>query len=267
MADDLQRQRARSFGAVADIYERARPSYPAAAVEWLLEPAPGRDVVDLAAGTGKLTRVLVAAGCRVTAVEPLEGMRAQLEAAVPEAHAVEGSAEAIPVPDASADAVLVAQAFHWFDAPRALDEIARVLRPGGVLGLLWNLRDDSVAWVKALSDAMGDPPDVMSVSRRTGAEPAAQHPMFTAVERRELPNPERFTRERLREWTASTSSIAIMEPEARERVLAAVDALADSHPDIRGRPVFSMPYVTICVRAQRVETPTHHRGTGSAADP
>jgi ubiquinone/menaquinone biosynthesis C-methylase UbiE len=129
---------ARSFDRVADAYQRARPSYPAAAVHWALEPAPGRRVVDLAAGTGKLTEVLVAAGAEVVAVEPLGNMRAELERALPSVRALAGAAERIPLPDGSTDAVFVGQAFHWFDAPAALAEIARVLRPRGGLVLLWN---------------------------------------------------------------------------------------------------------------------------------
>ena len=123
-------ERAASFGGVADAYERARPGYPDDAVRWLAGEEPC-DVVDLGAGTGKLTRSLVALGHRVTAVEPLEEMLEQLRHAVPAATALRGSAEAIPLPDGSADVVTCAQAFHWFDHEVALPEMARVLRPGG----------------------------------------------------------------------------------------------------------------------------------------
>ena len=129
---EVHDRRARSFDGVADAYRRARPTYPSAAVAWVLEIAPGRRVVDLAAGTGKLTQVLVSEGADVVAVEPLDRMRAALEQTVPGVRALAGTAEQIPLPDASADAVFVAQAFHWFDGPRALEEIARVLVPGGV---------------------------------------------------------------------------------------------------------------------------------------
>jgi SAM-dependent methyltransferase len=146
--------RARSFGAAADAYERARPDYPEAAVDWLL-PAGARTVLDLAAGTGKLTRALVARGLEVVAVEPLAEMRATLAAALPEVRALEGTAEAIPLPDASVDAIKVAQAWHWVDPERAAAEAARVLRPGGTLGLVWNRRDERVDWVARLSEVMG----------------------------------------------------------------------------------------------------------------
>lgn len=139
---------ARSFDASADSYERARPGYPAEAIEWLV-PRPCR-VLDLGAGTGKLTRQLVAAGHTVIAVEPLPGMRSQLAARVPAAELLPGSAEDIPLPERDVDAVVVGQAWHWFDQATAAAEIARVLRPGGVLGLLWNFADERVEWVHRL---------------------------------------------------------------------------------------------------------------------
>jgi ubiquinone/menaquinone biosynthesis C-methylase UbiE len=243
-------QRARSFDGVADAYLRARPSYPAAAVEWVLERAPGRRVVDLAAGTGKLTQVLVAAGAEVVAVEPLENMRSALGRTLPGVRALAGTAEAIPLPDASADAVMVAQAFHWFDAQAALAEIARVLVPGGVLGLLWNLRDERVGWVAELTLALGGPGDVLSRSRDLSSGPLPDR-RYSAREQREFPNPEPFNRERLIEWALSTSSVATLAPPEREETLAAIGRLADEHPGLRGRDRFTMPYVTVVVRATR----------------
>ena len=131
---------ATGFARSVEAYERARPEYPPAAIAWLareLDLRPGRIVVDLAAGSGKLTRPLAALGCEVVAVEPVAEMRAAIG---PTARALEGTAEAIPLPDDSADAVTVGQAFHWFDGPKALAEIERVLRPGGALALVWNRR-------------------------------------------------------------------------------------------------------------------------------
>jgi SAM-dependent methyltransferase len=250
--EELLQRRARSFGDVAGAYQRARPSYPRAAVEWLLRPAPGRAVVDLAAGTGKLTGVLVRAGCDVDAVEPLPEMLAELRAAHPKVRALEGSAERIPVADASRDAVLVAQAFHWFEAHPALQAIARVLRPGGILGLLWNLRDDRVPWVAALTAALGGAGDVLSASRRLGHEPLLDCPSFESLQRREFPNLERFSRSRLLDWARSTSSVAVMEPSEREQLLESLERLCDTHPALRGRDEFEVPFVTVCVRAVRV---------------
>jgi ubiquinone/menaquinone biosynthesis C-methylase UbiE len=135
---------AAGFSAAAEVYERARPGYPDEAVAWVAERlgiGPGRDVLDLAAGTGKLTRQLVPLGARVVAVEPIDAMRAELERAVPGVEALAGTAEAIPLFDESVDAVTCAQAFHWFRPEEAVPEIRRVLRPGGGLALLWNGRD------------------------------------------------------------------------------------------------------------------------------
>jgi ubiquinone/menaquinone biosynthesis C-methylase UbiE len=128
---------ARSFGRTAEAYERGRPGYAEAAIEALGLP-PDAVVLDLAAGTGKLTRQLVRRFARVIAVEPLDGMRAVLERVVPEAEALAGSADAIPLPDGSVDAVFVGQAFHWFATDDVLREIARVLRPRGILAILFN---------------------------------------------------------------------------------------------------------------------------------
>ena len=152
--DEQSRGPASSFAQVADSYERGRPSYPDEAVRWLVGDEP-LDVVDLGAGTGKLTSVLVALGHRVTAIEPLPEMLELLPAAAPGAKAVLGNAEVIPLPDAYADVVTAAQAFHWFDLDVALPEIARVLRPDGQLALVWNVRDDSEAWVAQLSELIG----------------------------------------------------------------------------------------------------------------
>jgi len=138
---------ARGFGAGARAYESARPGYPDEALGILRDEVgvgPGEEVVDLAAGTGKLTRRLVELGAAIRAVEPVGAMSLELERAVPGIEVLDGTAEAIPLPDSSCDVVTVAQAFHWFDAPAALEEISRVLRPGGRLALLWNERDETV---------------------------------------------------------------------------------------------------------------------------
>jgi SAM-dependent methyltransferase len=217
----------------------------------VLAGAPGQRVVDLAAGTGKLTEVLVAAGAEVTAVEPLDRMRAELLEAVPGVPVLDGSAERLPRPDASADAVLVAQAFHWFDTDRALGEIARVLVPGGALGLLWNLRDEREGWVAELTAALGGAGDVLTESRRLAEEPLA-HPAFTAVARREFPNPEPFDRARLLEWASSTSSVATLPPDEREATLGRIARLHDEHAGLAGRDHFTMPFVTVVIRAKMV---------------
>ncbi|MDX6520706.1 MAG: hypothetical protein QOG02_2150 [Gaiellales bacterium] len=247
---DSHGRRARSFGAVADVYRLARPGYPPAAVEWALEHAPGRDVLDLAAGTGKLTEAILATGAHVIAVEPLDGMRRELAKAAPDATVLDGTAERIPIADGSVEAVLVGQAFHWFDQPRALDEMARVLRPGGVVGLLWNLREDGADWEQRLSQIL-DAGDVVSAGSEREAAVLAEHDRFGEVEHRSWPNPVPFDRERLLAWTRSTSLVATMPPQAQHDTLAAVAELADTHPELRGRESFAMPYVTYAVRARR----------------
>src|SRR5437016_4501937 len=147
--DERRQARAASFGSAAGAYERGRPPYPPEAIDWLL-PAGAARVLDLGAGTGKLTRQLTGRGLDLTAVEPSEGMREQLRRAVPGVRALAGTAEQIPLPDLSVDAVLVAQAWHWMDPAVAVPEVARVLRPGGQLGLLWNIRDERADWVAGL---------------------------------------------------------------------------------------------------------------------
>jgi SAM-dependent methyltransferase len=248
---DSHSRHARSFGSVADLYREARPGYPAAAVEWALEHSPGRDVLDLAAGTGKLTEAIVATGAHVTAVEPLEEMRRELARTVPAAILLSGSAEQIPLADGAVDAVLVGQAFHWFDQPRALDEMARVLRPGGVVGLMWNLRDESEEWAQRLTEVLDLTGDVVSSGVEQEAEMLASHDRFGSVEHRTWPNPVVFDRDRLRAWARSTSLIATMEPEQAEATVGRLADLADSHPQLRGRETFEMPYVTFVLRARR----------------
>ena len=251
MDDALHAARARSFGPVADAYERARPDYAAAAVAWALERAPGPRTVDLAAGTGKLTRALVAAGAEVVAVEPSEGMRTAFARAVPDVAVLDGSAESIPLPNASADALVVGQAFHWFDAAVALPEIARVLVPDGVLGLLWNLRDESEPWVLELSRILEFPADTVAAAEHAGDEELRAHPAFEGAARRVFPNPQRYDADRLVEWAASTSRVAILDPAERASRLQAVAELAATHPGLRGRETFPLPFATVALRVRR----------------
>jgi SAM-dependent methyltransferase len=228
-----------AFAAVAGAYERARPGYPEEAVRWLVGDDPC-DVLDLGAGTGKLTRSLVALGHRVTAVEPLDEMRAELAAAVPGISAVKGSAEAIPLPDSSLDVVTSAQAFHWFDHAAALPEIARVLRPGGRLALVWNSRDDGDPWTARLSAIIGNetvgPADV---------EPIDASGLFHEVETAEFGFVQSFDRETLLDLVLSRSYCAKLPPAEREPILEAVGRLYDETADESG---IRLVYVTGCFR-------------------
>jgi SAM-dependent methyltransferase len=242
--DTARRARqAESFGAAAEIYERVRPGYPDAAIDWLLPPG-ARVVLDLGAGTGKLTRQLAARGLEVLAVEPSGGMRETLRAVVPGVQALAGTAEAIPLGRAAVDAVLVAQAWHWVDVPRAVPEVARVLRPGGQLGLIWNSRDESVGWVAQLSALMEG-----GVEQMNSAEPQVGPP-FGPLERRDFGWAQRLSPDALVDLVASRSYVITASPEARAARLAAVRRLADSHPDLAGRAEFTLPYVTRCTRTQ-----------------
>ena len=225
----------------AERYERARPSYPAGAVSLLareLPIGPGRRVLDLAAGTGKLTRLLVPLGADVVAVEPLAAMRSQLASSLPTVEALEGSAEAVPVPDASVDAVTVAQAFHWFDAPAALDELARVLRPGGGLGLLWNERDDTVPWVAELSRIMHWPTHRPYEPSTDWAALVASAGHYTPLRSAIFTFDQELDTELLVDRVASSSYIAAMDPMPQAVLLDDVRALVAGFPQ-----PFALPYV------------------------
>jgi SAM-dependent methyltransferase len=240
----MRAERAASFARVADAYERARPGYPADAVLWLAGEAPC-DVVDLGAGTGKLSRSLAALGHRVVAVEPLPEMLDRLRAAVPGATAVVGTAESMPLPDASADVVACAQAFHWFDQEPALAEIARVLRPGGRIALVWNVRDERVPWVSELSDAMVG---------RTGVDRGAVAPiersgLYGEVEQATFEHTQAVDREGLQALVLSRSYCAVLPEEERAPVLGRVDRLFDEHAR---DGILTLPYVVECFRAARL---------------
>jgi SAM-dependent methyltransferase len=252
MSDEQQQfqERARSFGGVAEAYQQARPTYPVHAVDWAMAAAPGPDVLDLAAGTGKLTRTILETGARVVAVEPLEGMRVQLRGAYPGVPVHEGTAEQIPLPDSSVDAVLVGQAFHWFDKRPALDEIQRVLRPGGVLGLLWNIRDDSINWVAEMSETLVMGADVLTQVDGSDWNPIDEHPGFGPVERRDFPNPTPFDTARLVTWALSTSHLATMPPEQRAAAIEALRDFAIRIPGLGDSDHFTMPFVTVTARAR-----------------
>ncbi|HEX8345214.1 MAG TPA: class I SAM-dependent methyltransferase [Actinoplanes sp.] len=228
---------ATSFGAAADVYERGRPPYPAAALDLLL-PAGARRVLDLGAGTGKLTRLLHARGLDVTAIDPSDGMRRELTRVLPDVPALAGTAESIPLPDAAVDAVLVAQAWHWVDPARAVPEVARVLSPGGRLGLVWNMRDEGVDWVAELGRIMG--------SAENNAEGPTIGPPFGTPRRRDVTWTHRFTRDTLVDLAASRSNVITMPADERARLLDRVRDLLDTHPALAGRPDIDLPYVTIC---------------------
>jgi len=233
---------AASFGAAAATYERGRPSYPARAVDWLLPPG-ARRVLDLGAGTGKLTRQLRGRGLEITAVEPSAGMRDQLTRSVADIRVLAGCAEDIPLDDGSVDVVLAAQAWHWVDPGRAVPEVARVLTGGGQLGLLWNVRDERESWVAQLGRIIhGDHrQDMINSAPEVG-------PPFGPVERLDVGWRSHLTPDTLIDLAASRSYIITMPARERAGVLAGVRQLLDTHPALAGPAEIVLPYVTRCSR-------------------
>lgn len=243
----------RSFAAVAASYDRGRPHYPAAALGWLLGRAPQR-VADLAAGTGKLTRGLLDAGHQVVAVEPLAELVGYLRSTCPGAPAVLGRAEALPLADGSVAAVTVGQAFHWFEADAALAEIARVLTPGGVLGVLWNIRDANVAWVAKLSA-------ILRSDAHAPAHAIPRHPDFFGCATASFPHRQPIDEEILVEMVRSRSYVAALPAPDRAHVLAAVRGLWASTPELSGPGAIpAVPYRAVAFRAIRRPARSVRRG-------
>ena len=235
------------FGREAEAYERVRPSYPADAVAWLVDNlgvGPGGMVLDLAAGTGKFTRLLVPSGAKVLAVEPVEGMRQRFVAAVPGVPMVAAVAEALPIASRSLDAVTVAQAFHWFDADRAFGEFARVLRPRGRLGLIWNARDRSSDWVNDVWSIMDRVEKRAPWRDHEHADDSVPRPRagFGPLHAETFRHEQPITPEGVVDRIASVSHVAVLPPAERQRVLDEVRAVLTHHPDARGRSELRIPY-------------------------
>jgi len=248
---DVHRVAAVGFDKAADAYERARPGYPDAAVDWLIDHLnAGADlVVDLAAGTGKMTHALVARGLNIVAIEPVEGMRAKLVAALPDVRTLDGTAEGMPLTEHSVAAVVVAQAFHWFKHDDALREIHRVLRPHGRLGIVWNVRDERVDWVARITNIIlpYEGEGGVKIPRfRHGTWKRAldESTLFTPAGEDAMDYAEPMTVERLVDRVDSTSFIAALPEDERTKVDDQVRALAAEHPDLKGRETFEFPYVT-----------------------
>jgi SAM-dependent methyltransferase len=241
--DERHLRQANSFGAVAAVYERGRPSYPAEAIDWLI-PAQARRVADVGAGTGKLTRQLRERGLDVIAVEPSAGMREELRRAVPGVRVLAGTAEQIPLADGTVDVVIVAQAWHWVDPERAVPEVARVLAPGGRLALMWNRRVENEEWVADLSTIIGS----------RGTPGSSRHfpeigPPFGPVERRSADWVHRLSRAEMTDWVASRSYVITLPDERRHAVMGQVRDLLGTHPALAGKDEITLNMVTRCSRA------------------
>jgi len=241
--------RATSFGAQADNYEAARPDYPFEAVAWMLERLPegARRLVDVGAGTGKLTRVVAEArDAEVVAVDPDAIMLATLRDHVPGVPTFVGTAEALPLPDASVDAVVLGQAWHWVDPVAASAEIGRVMRPGGTLGLIWNVRDNRVDWVRRLTEIMNASAaeEMLDAGGPTVAAPFDE----PEAERWEWVRP--MTREQLHRMAASRSHLITASDAERDSIRSDMDDLFDEL-GLEGDATIDVPYVTWAFRALR----------------
>jgi SAM-dependent methyltransferase len=247
---ELQHPDSRSFEQVADVYERARPEYPSDAVAWVadeLDLRPGRTVLDLGAGTGKLTRALVQTGAGVVAVEPGEQMLSQLRRVVPEAEALHGAAEEIPLPEGSVDAATMGQSFHWFRHDVALPELHRVLRRGGGIALLWNWRDQESELQERLNGLI-EP--FVPAGRNRGpawAEPLDASPLFSPSEKREFRFSQRLDAQALVDRIGSISFVAAAPAERRADLVERVRDLVA----IEGGAV-DLPYVTFVYVSKKV---------------
>lgn len=238
---ELQHPESRSFEDVAEIYERARPGYPQEAVDWLrgeLDLRPGRTVLDLGAGTGKLTRQLLETGATVIAVEPGDEMRAQLERAVPAVEALRGSAEGIPLPDESVDAIVVGQAFHWFRHDEALPEMHRVLRPGGGLALLWNARDPDSPLVDEVNDLLEEVLKDRKTTPNSSVE-LVNSALFGPVEERQFHFAQELDANSLADRVASISFVAALPRGRREEIESRLRAVVEG-----AGGMVTFPYVT-----------------------
>lgn len=255
--------RALSFASVADSYDRGRPSYPREAAAWLTGRHPAT-VVELGAGTGKLTDRLVELRHDLLVTDPLEEMLEPLRARHPDLRVVTAFAEAVPVATRSVDVVVAAQAFHWFDPDAALREAARMLKPEGRLALVWNERDERIPWVRRLGEILGeraawrDPTDLLVGSQQFGYVEQATFKHWAPLRRADL-----------HDLVRSRSDVALMDPSARDRLLRRVDALYDEYD--RGPDGLLLPYLARCFRAVvrprgTIEEPEHSADLTAAAE-
>ncbi len=240
---------ATSFGAESGAYEQGRPGYPDEAVAWLLESTgPHPRVADIGAGTGKLTRVVQRFAGEVIAVEPDAGMLDALRLAVPGVETLIGTAEQLDLPDASVDAAVFGQAWHWVEPDVASAEVGRIVKPGGILGLIWNIRDESVPWVARLTEIMKG----SHAEEMLAAGPPRVAAPFGELEARQWHWSRRITREQLTAMVRSRSYIITASADEKARIERDIAALFDEVGAV-GDATVDLPYVTHGFRARRVD--------------
>lgn len=254
--DSDDQRRATSFGQVARQYAEFRPGYPPEAAGWLVGPDSAR-VLELGAGTGKLTGPLTALGHKVVATDPSTDMLQQLRTTAPGARRAAARAEQIPLGPSAVDVVVSAQAFHWFDTERALPEIARVLRPGGILATIWNAGDFKVPWVRKVLALIGLPDEPIE-------DPVAGSELFETRDQRTFRHWQRFDRESLIGYVSSSSYVAVRPADEREELLREVGAIYDSYG--RGSSGMLMPWRAICFRAAVTGLADAHRASATTHD-
>ncbi len=264
-----------SFGSVAETYDSIRPDYPAACIPWMFGIDSGGNeshaselrplvVVDVGAGTGKLTAMIAAMGHEVIAVEPDHAMLDVLRRNLPGVESHIGSAESIPLPDNSVDAIVIAQAFHWVNADLGLPEIARVLKPGGWFGAVWNNRDDNEPWVAELSRLWGD---AAVAEQATFDHHIPASPLFSSLEEVVFRHDQMIDADGLVALTASRSYVIAKSEDQRAELYGAIRNLAVSHADLSGKSTFALPYNTHTYRFQKLLFSTVPGSENSATTP
>ncbi|CAM4413135.1 class I SAM-dependent methyltransferase [Nocardia ninae] len=259
MEDEVRLRHSSSFGAAAPAYAEHRPDYAADAVRWALAAAPGPRVLDLGAGTGKLTGTLLALGADVVAVEPDSAMLAELRSVLPAVRALSGSAEEIPLPDGAVDAVLAGNALHWFDMAVAGPEIARILAPEGILAGLWNVMDDRVDWVAGLERVGGSaaigPRDTFSswraATERLYLPATGLNPRFGSPEQAEFTHGQRRTADSLVATLGTRAGVLVMQEPERQAALGRIRAFLASRSETSGGE-FALPLLTGVLRVRRL---------------
>ncbi len=236
------------FGNASDCYERGRPNYPQSAIEFLrtkFDLNSETSVLEIGAGTGKFTKHLHSLGVNVIAVEPVKGMRAKFQSILPEVEILNGTAEALPLGNSSVDHIFVAQAFHWFNGHAALKEFYRVLKSGGKLGLIWNVRDEAKPWVAELTQIIdpheGGAPRYRSLN---WLKPFEQTPLFSILQREVFSHEQTGPIDMVLDRVNSISFISALPDTHREKVLSEVRNLVENHPNTRGLQEFRFPYRT-----------------------